>query len=220
MIARSLVAACLLCCCFIATVAAPKAESLRSTPTRAERPPAASGPIPARSPPRIGRCRSAPGLKSPTRRTAAPSWSASTIAVHSFAGRVIDLTPAAAQPARIWRACPRLGQLDVTLGQRVADQRGWSGASTCVQPGRPISTQSWSLRICAMTSAIQMPVTTSMTVTANPSAFIVMRWRKSSGSSGASFEFFEVRHRRRARRVSRKHRAARTKRQDSTFGFA
>ena len=63
-------------------------------------------------------------------------------------------------------------------------------------PVRPVSTQSWSLRICAMTSAIQMPVTISTTVTASPSAFMVMRWRKSSGSSGVALEFFEIGHRR------------------------
>ena len=46
-------------------------------------------------------------------------------------------------------------------GSACDSSRGRTGTSTGVQPGRPLSTQSWFLRMCAMTSAIQMPTAIS-----------------------------------------------------------
>ena len=75
----------------------PKPAWRRSTPMTAARPRAASGPIPVRSPPRIARCRSAPWSRSPTRKTAAPSLVRINDRGPFMRGRIIDLTPAAAQ---------------------------------------------------------------------------------------------------------------------------
>ena len=217
MIARSLVAACLLCCCFIAPTHAETgiasvyayaggktASGERANPRALT---AAHRTLP------FGSTRESHQQEKRPRRCRPHQRSRS---LHARAHHRCDAGCGAS--ARIWRARSRHRQLDVT--KKRGDQRGWAGTSTRVQPDRPISTQSWSLRICAMTSAIQMPVTISATVTASPSAFMVMRWRKSSGSSGARSNFSRSGTGGGLRHVSRKHRAARTKRQDSAFGFA
>ena len=71
-----------------------------------------------------------------------------------------------------------------------------------------------------MTSAIQMPVTISTTVTAKSERVHGHAVAEIVRLVGRALVFFEIGHRRRARRVSRKQRAARTKRQDLAFGFA